>query len=271
MPNWSENHTVFIGNEDTINHIYRAFNHYESEFDFNKLYPTPKVLGLYAAPATVLSPAEFTVLYDAPCPASIDEFIAFAADYITNSYDQDREGVAFGMLNAVPQPVFNQIVDTYGAADWYSWRNKHWGTKWSGSEAIIELKDFNLLAISYDTAWSPPEELFDNLLNDFPDLQIINGSVFEGYDETMEITRGTEEAFYTYFSVRREIEVYGLVGKNSADTTKPSKNAGSLDLDYHKATELNRNAVDTLIANNCLVSADGTVFDTTMLEQPRKL
>ena len=258
MPNWSENHTVFIGDEDTINHIYHAFNHYESEFDFNTLYPTPEVMGLYAAPATVLNPEAFAERYNAPCPETIEAFITFAKDYVAN---HETFG---GMLDTVPEPVFNQIVDTYSAADWYSWRNKHWGTKWPGSEAIVEYKDNNLLVISYDTAWASPEELFDNLLADFPDLQIINGSVLEGYGDTMEITRGTKEAFYTYFKVIREIEVYELVGGN---TTGTASNADKLDIDYHKATERNLNAIEALLSNDCLVSANGEIFDINELKR----
>lgn len=50
--------------------------------------------------------------------------------------------------------------------DWYNWRCNNWGTKWDfgleeyGEPAKVEN---NQVSISFDTAWSPPIEIYQKL------------------------------------------------------------------------------------------------------------
>lgn len=50
MPVQIENHTVFIGSEDTILNIYDAINDATGEFDFDHFYPDPKRITNMGAP-----------------------------------------------------------------------------------------------------------------------------------------------------------------------------------------------------------------------------
>jgi len=49
------------------------------------------------------------------------------------------------------------------AINWYDWHNKHWGTKWNPSDAIIENN-----WIEFDTAWSTPAPIFLKLSKKVP-------------------------------------------------------------------------------------------------------
>ena len=60
---------------------------------------------------------------------------------------------------------------------WYDWRNYNWGTKWDVSQSVEieeeryedELESFQA---NFDTAWSPPEEVYHALRDMFPDMSI---------------------------------------------------------------------------------------------------
>lgn len=43
-----------------------------------------------------------------------------------------------------------------GCEDWYSWRCKHWGTKWNTDETVV--LDDNM--VTFNTAWNMPDEVF---------------------------------------------------------------------------------------------------------------
>ena len=67
-------------------------------------------------------------------------------------------------------------VEKYGAADWYDWSIKNWGTKWSDVETRLceesDLLDDGLksLMYSFDTAWGPPQEGIEHISKSFKPL-----------------------------------------------------------------------------------------------------
>ena len=73
-----------------------------------------------------------------------------------------------------PKDSNQPLID--GASNWYDWRVNNWGTKWDvdGEDSFYtnELKDFDtledgtersVLTLAFDTAWSPPEGIFEEL------------------------------------------------------------------------------------------------------------
>ena len=54
--------------------------------------------------------------------------------------------------------------------DWYNWSLDNWGTKWDACEPYIDHNDIDYFAVSFETAWSPPINWIDNIMQDFPDL-----------------------------------------------------------------------------------------------------
>ena len=56
---------------------------------------------------------------------------------------------------------------------WYAWRNQNWGTKWDCYCVEIDECDLpNGFEVTFDTAWSPPEEICQALREQYPDICI---------------------------------------------------------------------------------------------------
>ena len=47
--------------------------------------------------------------------------------------------------------------------DWYSWNVSYWGTKWEVSPSDWDRVDENTVFVTFDSAWSPPTELYEYL------------------------------------------------------------------------------------------------------------
>lgn len=64
------------------------------------------------------------------------------------------------------------FVDKYGAADWYEWCNKNWGSKWGDCETFVDFvvqdSGLNSLVIEYQTAWGPVLEALNTISTLFP-------------------------------------------------------------------------------------------------------
>ena len=61
-------------------------------------------------------------------------------------------------------------IRLYGYDNWYNWSIANWGTKWDACESNICHNDIDYFAVSFESAWSPPIALIDNIMKDFPDL-----------------------------------------------------------------------------------------------------
>ena len=63
-----------------------------------------------------------------------------------------------------PSPTNDSLVEKYGASDWYSWSVNNWGTKWDITNAYVGCDDEKSATASFDTAWSPPIEFYEKLV-----------------------------------------------------------------------------------------------------------
>ena len=148
MPNWCYNRVTAYGNEDKLKEIEKIF---ESKTPFNDIFPMP--------------------------------------DFKTIPNEK-------GELPKIEQhknPKTGEVIfETYNFPDgtnddrWYSWCVDNWDTKWEASEVEFECDDSEILTVTFDTAWSPPEGVMRKLREKFPDVSF---SCF--YDEP-----GMESAGY---------------------------------------------------------------------------
>lgn len=82
-------------------------------------------------------------------------------------------------LCEVVLPLPADLIEKHGAASWYEWQNKNWGTKWGTYElTVTELKtDGSPVIIKFESAWGPPNPramlLINNYLRDTYDLHHI--------------------------------------------------------------------------------------------------
>jgi hypothetical protein len=56
-----------------------------------------------------------------------------------------------------------ELIEKYGAADWYSWCVGNWGTKWDISPYGCEISDDGVLIGSFDSPWGPPTAAYEKL------------------------------------------------------------------------------------------------------------
>ena len=63
---------------------------------------------------------------------------------------------------------------TSGEADdrWYDWRLQNWDTKWDAYDVSVDDDDPDQLEVSFNTAWSPPEAICNQIREDYPDVSV---------------------------------------------------------------------------------------------------
>ena len=73
-------------------------------------------------------------------------------------------------------PDGSVFYETYNFPDgtnddrWYHWCVDNWGTKWEPDMHDIDYEDSEILALTFNTAWSPPEGVVDKLRKKYPEL-----------------------------------------------------------------------------------------------------
>jgi hypothetical protein len=55
-------------------------------------------------------------------------------------------------------------VEKYGYGSWYDFNTANWGTKWDVNSDNVEIQDANTLTASFDSAWAPPINAYEKLM-----------------------------------------------------------------------------------------------------------
>lgn len=55
------------------------------------------------------------------------------------------------------------LTREFGASDWYNWSIINWGTKWNAYDVNYFPHNENAFVVTFDTAWSPPDAVFEAL------------------------------------------------------------------------------------------------------------
>ena len=55
---------------------------------------------------------------------------------------------------------------------WYDWRCQNWDTKWDCYDVEVTDDDPDQLEVEFNTAWSPPEAICNELREQYPDLAV---------------------------------------------------------------------------------------------------
>ena len=133
MPNWCRNRITVYGNDQTekIKEVEKIF---ESKTPFNDIFPQPDWKN------TPNEKGELPVLVELKSPNG---------KVVHTTYD---------------------FPDGKNDDRWYDWRLQNWDTKWEASEIEIDYEDSEILRVTFDTAWSPPEGVMTKLREKFPDV-----------------------------------------------------------------------------------------------------
>ena len=55
---------------------------------------------------------------------------------------------------------------------WYDWRVMNWDTKWDAYDVNITDTDPENFEVEFNTAWSPPEAICNQIREDYPDVSV---------------------------------------------------------------------------------------------------
>jgi hypothetical protein len=87
-------------------------------------------------------------------------------------------GTKYGNDGELPQHVDDgfprYVFKSTGITDqrWYDWRLQHWDTKWDAYDVCVTDDDPENVEIEFNTAWSPPEAICNQIREDYPDVSV---------------------------------------------------------------------------------------------------
>lgn len=104
-------------------------------------------------------------------------------------------------------------IEKFGYKNWYDWCISKWGTKWDvgGKEEPLTQVDANTLEFSFDSAWSPPIEAYNRMVELGFEIEAhyyepgmaffgtYNGSGEEVWEDTINFDSMTAEQIRTQF------------------------------------------------------------------------
>ena len=85
-----------------------------------------------------------------------------------------KRGEVGELPTKVEDPWFRYVFKSTGLSDdrWYDWRLENWDTKWDAYDLTVVDEDPDQLEVTFNTAWSPPQAICDQLKEDYPDLAV---------------------------------------------------------------------------------------------------
>ncbi len=165
MPNYVINTIKIEGEQSIIDEMMLFVKSDLSDFDFEKIIPSPESMKIESSTNTDISLAiyEFEktgsdirlVNYLSWAKTENITNISELCDYIKKSNRYNKE---LGRL------AYENIIQ-YGCKDWYEWNCKYWGTKWNSSDSSSCGN-----TISFQTAWSTPYPVIEELSKKYPTI-----------------------------------------------------------------------------------------------------
>ena len=89
-------------------------------------------------------------------------------------YSNELKGTDGELPQKVEDPFQRYVFKSTGHADdrWYDWRVQNWDTKWDAYDLSVDDDDPEQLEVSFNTAWSPPEAICNQIREDYPDVSV---------------------------------------------------------------------------------------------------
>lgn len=141
MPNWMMNKLTLSGDPGQIQQFVLDTKGDSEELDFEKLLPCPLELMAVTSPVDIVTAEQ-------------------RQKFIADHPDRQKEGMGY----PITPEMSADYIKRFGTNDWYMWCLKNWGCKWPASETRPYLDGCYM----FDTAWSPPQELFMNISDRYP-------------------------------------------------------------------------------------------------------
>ena len=171
MPNWCTNRLIVIDEGDGTElqkflEAIRLPEEAEDQHDLTLPYPTPEVLvGTRSPKMDREKVEEMRADRDAGKMKAGDKYVGEihepTGSWVTDKYLQE-------CLDSIDQN--EKAEKETGFISWYDWNIAHWSTKWSPDvhSVLVDVGDTAVATISYQTAWSPAENLIKQLSELYP-------------------------------------------------------------------------------------------------------
>lgn len=108
------------------------------------------------------------VAYFTASKETIDRICNADREHLFGSFDPTPDDLQFDVQEGTDDPVllakYQDNLQKHGAAHWYDWNCKHWGTKWDAKEVDVQRLDDTSVRLRFDTAWSPPTAWYEKML-----------------------------------------------------------------------------------------------------------
>ena len=193
MPNWVRNN-IIAREPETLKKLLLDEN---GNVDFNKVIPMPQDLQITSGSMSYKVQhktwfSEFTAEEIKKQQPITDEFEKlyndtmtqqeFASLVVTNKplFEKIRKFLGLKLRGQYAQrkDCIKDYIETfakgffnlkrYGERDWYEWSINNWGCKWNASESRVDTKFDGTMVISFDTPWSPPQGVLEEIAKHTP-------------------------------------------------------------------------------------------------------
>ena len=136
MPNWCYNRVNVYGDSDTVDQVKEIYEIFENNNDpFHKIFPIPDFKNI---------------------PNEKGELP------ILEQHKNDKGEIMWETYN---------FPDGKNDDRWYHWCIDNWGTKWEPDIASVDGdQDSEMLEITFNTAWSPPQGVVEKMREKYPKL-----------------------------------------------------------------------------------------------------
>lgn len=170
MPNHVATILTIVGDDAEIKRFVTAVDKGEdNHFDFDGLLPMPEELRGTSSPVRIQTQEEIDAIW---------------AEYNTKKENGTldpwllKQGHPFGL--GLTQAKHDELIGKYGYPDWYSWKIANYGTKWGAYDTGEWEISEGFATISYSTAWSPANNFFVTVSQQFPSLVFTTEYADEG-------------------------------------------------------------------------------------------
>lgn len=190
MPNNVTHFIEFSGPKEELSRLKEAILTTEDEttyFDFDKILPMPEELNTVVGDSLYVGMnlhgyirvgtswkytyvgKEESLLYWSLSPETLN--VQEFGDYLLTKWPDAHEKGEIGVSN----------FKKYGHVSWYSWRTENWGTKWNSYDYRLVEDSANRFSFQFDTAWSTPFPVLEQLIKRFPDIDVSCTGFDEGH------------------------------------------------------------------------------------------
>ena len=152
MPNWCTNGLLITGRKKELDRLVEYVKGEQESFCFDTILPMPTELRGTQSPANIVTQEE----YDNIAPELWAKM---------NDPDNPFES------KPITQEMSIKYLRLYGNDNWYDWSCDNWGTKWDTNEVRFHRYNDTELVYEFDTAWCPPEGIYQELVKQFPKLE----------------------------------------------------------------------------------------------------